>query len=47
MALIDTLADDDPFMNSRIVTPSMLLHKNTLNILSKEMGSVGMKNGAD
>jgi hypothetical protein len=46
MALIDTLADDDPYSNSRIVTPSMLLQGNTLDMMCEEMGSVGTKNGA-
>jgi hypothetical protein len=46
MALIDTLADDDPFTNLLIVMPSVSLYTNTLDILGKEMGSVGLKNGA-
>ena len=46
MALIDTLADDDPYNNSHIVTPSMLLQGNTSDMMSEEMGSVGTKNGA-
>ena len=45
-ALIDTLADDDPYNNSHIVTPSMLLQGNTLDMMSEEMGSVGTNNGA-
>jgi hypothetical protein len=46
MALIDTLADDDPYNNSHIVTPLMLLQGNTSDMMSEEMGSVGLKNGA-
>jgi hypothetical protein len=46
VALIDTLANDDPYNNLRIATPSMLLQGNTLDMMSEEIGSVGTKKGA-
>ena len=46
MALIDTLADNDPYINLHIITPLMLLQGNTSYMMSEEMGSFGPKNGA-
>ena len=43
MALIDTLADNDPYINLHINTPLMLLQGNTSDMMSEEMGSVGPK----
>jgi hypothetical protein len=37
MALIDTLAADDPYNNSRIVMPSMLFQESTLDMMGEEM----------
>jgi hypothetical protein len=46
IALIDTLADDGPHYNSRIVMPSMLFQGSTLGMMGEEMRSVGTKIGA-
>jgi Tfp pilus assembly major pilin PilA len=46
MALIDTLAEDDPYNTLGIVTTSMLLQGSTLDMMGEEMGSVGPKTGA-